>query len=126
MNQNILSGAQFQIFDALHDAGKRLGERGIAEIRFRFQPQQIFLDEPRGNDDGFRVGAVEEQQIFAEIFLTGSAVESIRRTARNWPRQRGRRFAILIPNFGLSSRLTSEMTPASSWPKTAGGTIIFA
>ena len=40
------------------------------------QPQQILLDEPRGNDDGFRVGAVEEQQIVAEVFLPVAAMET--------------------------------------------------
>ena len=50
-NQNILSRAQFQIFDSLHDARERFGERGIAEIRLRFQAQKIFLGEPRRDDD---------------------------------------------------------------------------
>ena len=59
--QNVLPGAQFQIFHALHDARERFGERGVAEIGFRLQAQQVFLDEPRGNDDGFRISAVEEQ-----------------------------------------------------------------
>jgi hypothetical protein len=59
----------FYVFHALNHTGQRFDERGVAEIRFRLEPQQVFLDEWRGNDNGFSVSAVEEQQIFAKIFL---------------------------------------------------------
>ena len=59
-DEHILAGAQFGVVHALHDARQRLGERGVGKIRLRLEPQEIFLDEPRGHDDGFGVGAVEE------------------------------------------------------------------
>jgi hypothetical protein len=35
------------------------------------------LDEPRGDGDAFRIGAVEELQIFAKIFLVALAIKAI-------------------------------------------------
>ena len=140
-DQHVLSGAQLRVLDALHDAGQRLDERGVAEIGFRFEAQQIFLDEPRGNGDGFGVSAVEEQQIFAKIFLAGAAMKTTAARRGIGRRPRGRRFTkcLAIPHpacrppsprwagRGMGrGAATSEMTPASSWPKTAGGTIILA
>ena len=75
-DQHVLSGAQLRVLDALHDAGERFDERGVAEIGFRLEAQEIFLDEPRGNGDGFSVSAVEKQQVFAKIFLTGAAMKT--------------------------------------------------
>ncbi len=49
-----------EVLDALDDAGKRFDECGVAKIGFRFEAQQVFLDEPGGNGDGFGIGAVKE------------------------------------------------------------------
>ena len=75
-DEHVLPGAQLCVLHSLDDAGERLDERGVAEIGFRFEPQQIFLDEPRGNDNGFGISAVQKQQIFAEIFLAATAVKT--------------------------------------------------
>ena len=76
MTRTFWPDAQLEVLDALDDTGQRFGERGIAEIGLRLEAQQVFLDEPRGNGDGFGVGAVEEQQIFAQIFLAGAAMKT--------------------------------------------------
>ena len=75
-NEHMLSGAQLCVFDALHNARKGFDERGIAEIGFRFEAQQVFLDEPLGNDNGLGVSAVQKKQIFAEILLLIAAEET--------------------------------------------------
>ena len=76
MTSTLLSGAQFRVCHSLDDAGERFDECGVAEIGFRFEPQQVFLHEPRGNDNGFGISAVQKQQIFAEIFLAATAVKT--------------------------------------------------
>ena len=120
----------------MNDTSERFDERGVAEIGFRFEPQQVFLDEPRGDDNGFGVRAIQKQQIFAEIFLAGPAVKTF--AAR---RGIGHDHAVAdLPSrssLGASLRAASlEARTASarnlrnharqSWPKTAGGTIILA
>ena len=42
-DEHALAGAQFQILDALHDAGERFGQRGVAKACLRFEPEQIFF-----------------------------------------------------------------------------------
>ena len=68
--------AQIGVFDTLDDAGERLDERGVPEIGFRPEPQQVLLDEPRRNGDGFRVSAIQKKQVFAKIFLPGPAMKA--------------------------------------------------
>lgn len=75
-DEHVLSCAQLCVFDALHDARERFDERRVAERRFRFETQQIFLHKPRGNDNGLGVGAVEKKQIFAKIFLLVAAIKT--------------------------------------------------
>jgi len=59
-NQHVLSRAQSGIRDSLHDTGERFDERGVTEVGFGFELQQVFSDEPRGDDNGFGIRAVQE------------------------------------------------------------------
>lgn len=44
-------------------------EGGVAEGGFGFEAEEIFLHEAARDDDGFGVGAVEEKEVVAEVFL---------------------------------------------------------
>ena len=57
------------VFDALHDAGEGFDEGGVAEGGFGLEAQEIFLHEAARDDDGFRVGTVEEEEVVAQVFL---------------------------------------------------------
>jgi hypothetical protein len=74
-------------------------------------------DEPRGNGDGFGVGAVEEQQIFTKIFLNGVAMKT---TAARRGIGHDHTVADSHPPSSELPAPNSEIAPASSWPKTAG------
>src|SRR2546430_17610300 len=60
----------------MHHTSQRRDERGVAERRFRSEAKQILLDEPRGDGDRFRISAIEEKQIIAQILLPISAEET--------------------------------------------------
>ena len=60
----MLSCAQLCVFDTLHNTREWFNERRVAELSFRLEAQEIFLDEPRGNNDGLGVGTVQEKEIF--------------------------------------------------------------
>jgi len=70
----------------LHDTGERLGQRGVAKARPRFEPDQMFLHQSRRHHDGFGIGPVEKQEIVTEIFLAPLTEEAIaaRRRIRDY------------------------------------------
>src|SRR5207247_11292760 len=76
-DEHALTGAQFQILDALHDARERLGQRGVAKAYLRFEPEQIFFNQSRGHHNGFGVSAIQKQQVVAEVFLAALTEETV-------------------------------------------------
>ena len=70
-------GAHRRIFHALHHAGQRLGQSGIPIIQMRRNHIGIQANDARRNLDEFRISAVIEQQIFAEIHASAAAIEAL-------------------------------------------------
>ena len=75
-HQHSLTLSQLALLQALHHAGQRFGQRGIAKGSSRLETQQIFLHQPRRNDNGLGVRAVEKHQVIAKIFLFVTAIKT--------------------------------------------------
>ena len=75
-DQHALPGAQLDVFDPLHHASQGLDQRRVTKSGLRLEPQQVLLHEPRRDNNRLGVGAVQEQQIVAQVFLVVEAVEA--------------------------------------------------
>ena len=71
-----VAGAGAGLFEATDDAGERLGEGGVLEAGLAGMAQGIFLDDAGGDADVFGVGAVVEEEVFAEVLLAVAAEEA--------------------------------------------------
>jgi hypothetical protein len=77
--------AKAAIVQSEDHARERFSQWSIAKCRGQFEPQHIFSDEACGHHDGFSIGAIQEEQIVAEILLRILAEEtfSTRRGVRH-------------------------------------------
>src|SRR5581483_3185962 len=65
-----------RFFQAADDAGQRLDDGRFLHGHLRRNHQHVLLDDAARNLDELGVGAVVEQQVFAEVFLVARAVEA--------------------------------------------------
>ena len=64
-------------FEPLHHAGERLGERGVLQRHAVRDQQRVLLHDARGDAHVLGVGAVVEEQVFAEVLLAVPAEEAV-------------------------------------------------
>jgi hypothetical protein len=69
-----IAGLGVGFFQSAHDTGQGFGKRCMLEGNVVGNEQGIFLDDALGDADELGVGAVVEKQIFAEVFLTATAM----------------------------------------------------
>lgn len=72
-DEEVLSGVESEVVDALDDAGEGFGEGGVGERGGIGDAMQVPLGNPGRDHDGLCVGAVEEEQVVAEVGLVASA-----------------------------------------------------
>ena len=75
-HERVLSRLGRAVVEPLHDARQRFGQCGIYEGSFRAEPEHVFLNEARWNDDRFCISAIQEQQIVTKVFLPVLAIEA--------------------------------------------------
>ncbi len=71
-----VAGADFHLVNAAQNAGERLDKRGAAVIDGVRHLEHVFHHDAAGDAEIFGVGAVVEEQVFAEIFLAAAAMEA--------------------------------------------------
>lgn len=75
-DEDVLALVQTQILDALDDTSEGFSQGGVFKGSFGLEAQHVFLDEAGGDGDALGIGAVEENQVFAKVFLLVFAVKA--------------------------------------------------
>ncbi len=75
-NQDRLPRPDLEILQSLHDTGQRLHQSGVVKPGLRLKPEQILLHQTMRNNNGLGIGAVQKEQVVAEVFLFVLAVEA--------------------------------------------------
>ncbi len=115
-----IAWARMRIFKPMHRAGQRLGERRVLQRHMFRHMERVLGHDARGNADELGIGAVVEEQIVAEIFLAASAEVTLAAGAELSATTRSPGAKSVTPSPA------STTVPASSWPNSAGGTIMRA
>jgi hypothetical protein len=71
-----VAGTGSALFEAADDAGKRFGEGGVLEGDTVGDEEGVLFDDAGGDADVLGVGAVVEEEVFAEILLAMGAEET--------------------------------------------------
>ena len=72
-----IAGPHLGVFHAFHDTGEWFGQGGIAVIQMRGNQKGIELDDATWNANILRIGAVVEEQVFAQIQASAPAIETL-------------------------------------------------
>jgi hypothetical protein len=75
-NEDAITGGQPGVFNALNNAGQRLSESSVAERGIRLEPEHVLLGDSGGDNNGLGIGAVQEEEVVAEILLLMLAKEA--------------------------------------------------
>jgi hypothetical protein len=75
-NDHGVSRTGGSLLKAAYNAGERLSERGVFEGDVVWDVEGVLLNDARGDADVLGVGAVVEEEIFAEVLLVAGAEEA--------------------------------------------------
>ncbi len=117
-----VAGLNAGFLDAAQNAGQRLDHGGVEKGDVIGNLQQVLADDAPRDAHVLGVGAVVEEQVLAEIAAILAAKQADA-AGSGVGRHDARAHAQRCSATSEPSRST---TPASSWPKTAGGVIMRA
>ena len=64
-----VAGMRMRVFESMHRAGQRLGQRGVLQRHMVGNVQRVLGHDARGNANELGISAVVEEQVVAEVLL---------------------------------------------------------